>query len=99
MQNIEVTRAIDAETNEVFRFVVFDLILVFSVYLLTNKPKGKRNWKVVKKWDNYNTRDSTIDQPVLTDDIRELARHEFKRIVDEGIKVKTWDEYRPPIKS
>lgn len=94
MQNIIVTRAIDEENSEEFIFVVFDFTLVFSRYNLMNKPKGKRKWNVVKTWDNYNKRDSNLPEPILTDAIKSLARHEFKRIVDENLIVKTWNEYR-----
>ncbi len=87
---IQVEKYIDPENKEVYSFCLFDLTFVFNSYQLQTKPKPKRNWTNLKYWDRLYTRDSNIIEPILTDEIRELAMLEAQK----QIKVQTWKEYK-----
>lgn len=82
---------VDSETREYYGFNVFDdMSCVFVSFRTESKPKGKRKWKRTNFWDKYSQRDSTIPEPVLTQNIKDLA---LERIISL-IKIKTWDEYK-----
>ena len=87
---IQVKEQIDAETNEVWFFNMFDLNAVLVCWHKETKPKGKRTWKIVEFWDKYGRREWQMSkEPVLPDGIRKEALLQ----VIEKIKVKTWDEW------
>ena len=88
---IEVEIIIDSETREYYGFNLFECMnCIFVTYHQESKPKGKRTWKRTKFWDKY-SRQSTIQEPELTQNVRELALEKAKSL----IKVKTWKEWRP----
>jgi hypothetical protein len=88
--HIEVITNIDEQTREIYRFYLFDFSIVFDKYWLETKIKPKRTWTTVKFWDRISTRSSNITEPILTDEIRELALIKAKK----QIKVQTWSEYK-----
>ena len=88
---IEIIIPIDSETQEVYHFNTFDLTAVFIYYAKQIKPKGKRKWTNINWWDKYNTRDSRIPEPELTEDVKSKVLSKAK----ESITVKTWAEYKP----
>ncbi len=81
-----------SETAKVYDFNCFDTNIVFVAYSEEVKPSGKRKWRIVKFWDNYNKRDSSIKEaPDLPLDVRQLAAVQMI----EMIKVMTWNEWKP----
>lgn len=88
--SIEIIINIDIENREVYTFTGFDTNFVLSRYSVQNKVKPKRNWTVLKVWDRLYSRESNTIEPILTDEIRELALLEAQK----QIKVQTWKEYK-----
>lgn len=87
---IEVEVNIDSENREYYEFNLFDcMTCVFVTYHHESKPKGKRIWRITKFWDKH-SRDSTMQEPELSLNIRELALEKAKSL----ITVKTWKEWR-----
>ena len=87
---IEVIKQIDGENRETYRFNMFDTIAVLVRYFKENKPKGKRTWKIVAFWDTYNTIESKIEEPELSESIRNEALNELFKLC----QVKTWAEWK-----
>ncbi len=88
---IEVKKQIDAETNEVWSFNMFDLNAVFVCWHKEKKPKGKRTWNIVEFWDKYGRREHTMSaEPTLPDEIKTEALNEIMKCV----RVNTWSEWK-----
>lgn len=82
---------IDSETREYYEFNLFDdMSCVFVSFKTESKPKGKRRWEQINYWTVYNKRDSTITEPVLNQNIKDLVMEKVISL----IKIKTWDEYK-----
>lgn len=88
---ISVENLINTELKEVFTFNQFDLNIVFVEYLVMEKPKGKRLWKVTNKWDKYSRTDYIqLHEPILSEDIKDLV---LKKTVEQ-IKILTFKEWK-----
>ena len=87
---IEVIKEIDAENREIYYFNMFDTIAVFVRYRKEIKPKGKRTWKTELFWDRYSHRESNIEEPELSESIRNEALNELFKLC----QVKTWSEWK-----
>lgn len=87
--NIEIIINIDIENREVYTFTGFDTNFILSRYSVQNKVKPKRNWTVLKVWDRIQSRQSNTNEPILTDEIRQLASIEAQKCV----KILTSKEY------
>ncbi len=87
---IEVKTENEDKTLNVYIFTISDTTAVFTEFNKQFKPEGKKVWKITALWDKYNERESKIEEPELTDEVRELAFNEMVR----RIKIKTWKEYQ-----
>lgn len=88
---IEVEILHDQFKKEVWTFIAFDLHIVFTGFSVLEKPKEKRKWQVISKWDKYaRSSENTCDEPNLPDFVKELA---LKKYV-EMIQVNTWSEWK-----
>lgn len=81
--------SIDSEHKETYEFMKSESTFVFVGYTLKSKPKGKRMWRTIKYWDKY-SRESTIDEPIITEKVREQALIKAKEIIE----IKTWYEWK-----
>lgn len=90
---MQIIRPIDIYTREVWNFIQFDLNFVLNGYHVEVKPKGKRKWTIdlLRKWDNYSTRDSSIDSPtsIPSDVMVKLQLEIFERT-----KIITWKAWK-----
>lgn len=77
-------------TIDIYRFTQFDSTLVLTGLDNQFKPEGKRVWRIKTMWDKYNQRASIIQEPELTEEVRQLV---FEEMV-KTIKVKNWKEFR-----
>ena len=80
----------EAETKEIWRFTIIDLTAVFTGYFVYTKPKGKRKWQLIKSWDKYSKRYSSIEEPQLPMHVRSEVLPKLM----EMCKVKTWQEHK-----
>ena len=72
-----------------YKFNIFyDMSIVFIGYFKCEKLNKKH--KLVGFWDKYNSRDSNLYEPILTDELKEKALSEAIKL----LKVKTWSEYK-----
>ena len=92
---IKVIIDIDKNTRKFYAFNLFDENLVFVDYSLEEKPPNKRKWTTKEFWSSYSHKmrcyhGATIEQPELTDFIKELALKELNL----KLKCLTWGEWR-----
>lgn len=85
---IEVEKIINETLKEVYYFNQFDFNIVFVEYLKFQKVK--RTWTKIECWDNYDKRNCTIEQPILSEEIKNLAYQETVKY----IKVQTFAEWK-----
>lgn len=88
---IQVIKQIDKETIHVYSFGTFSFpYIILTGMAIKTKTSKQRRWRVVKFWDTYNKRDSTLEEPKLTDDIIKLATDTLV----ESLIFKTFSEYK-----
>lgn len=88
---ITVTVDLSKECRHIYEFNTFDMNVVLVGVREERKPQGKRAWKMVSFWDNYNKRYSTIkESPPLPLEVRRKAGDEMVKM----IRVMTWDEWK-----
>lgn len=86
---MQIERTLSDNEYEVFSFTQFDSDFVLTQYCKFEK-QGRKNPKLLAKWDNYFQRGCTIPQPEMDDEIKQLALEQAKSLV----KIKTWKEFK-----
>lgn len=90
IMRIAVEVRISGREKKVYHFDRSDLNLVFVAYEHVHLPPRERNWRILEQWGKY-ARRNKIQEPQLTEKIRELAKKELF----DRTKVFTWDEWKP----
>lgn len=68
-----VEKEISETTIETYSFNVFNNEKIVLVgYTLKEKPKGKRKYYIINKWDRYMKSNSNVNEPLLNTEIKNL---------------------------
>jgi hypothetical protein len=87
---IEIQHIESKSEKHTYTFMLKGTYIIFHRFIIHSKEGKQRNWRVNKLWDNYNPRNSNIDEPKVPESVKREAITQVRSL----LTVVTFNEWK-----